>query len=276
MKTILGTTLTLLVAYALLIRLTPKTDRVFLQSQWQRNRHVIEHYIQSGKDYDFVFAGSSLTQNIDFDPSATNVYNLALAGDSALTSLGAIHASPHHPRKVFVEINFPERELRDSVIRSVSGILPSLSDIFLVRNIPANFVLTQLNRLRKGPSGEEYNESVFNRMLAREVAKSAEPLDAKLLDQRMRQFRDLIGDLEKRGTTVVLYEMPVHPKVAESVRAQQVRAAFKSLLPDHALIDGRTLMRGREVHTKDGLHLRSQEMEALRPGLRALYGSPGA
>jgi hypothetical protein len=273
MKTILGTTLILFLAYALLIRLTPTADRVYLQSQWQRNRHVIQEYQRSGKDFEHVFAGSSLTQNLEFEPAATKVYNLGLAGDSALTSLAAVHAAPYRPQKVFVEINFPEREQRNSVLRSVSNVMPALSEVFLVKNIPANFALTQLNRLRKGPPAEGYDESVFQRMLAREVARFSEPLDEKLLAQQLRQFQELIGDLEKRGITVVLYEMPVHPQVAQSVRAEQVRSAFQQAFPANEFVDGQALMEGKEVHTKDGLHLRTQDMQDIQPGLRALYGS---
>jgi hypothetical protein len=273
MKTILGTTLILFLAYALLIRLTPAADRVYLQSQWQRNRYVIQEYMRSGKDFAYVFAGSSLTQNLEFDPAAADVYNLGLAGESALTSLAAVHAAPHRPRKVFVEINFPERELRNSVLQSVANVMPALSEVFLVKNIPANFALTQLNRLRKGPPAEGYNESVFQRMLTREVAKFSEPLEQTLLEQRLGQFQELIGDLEQRGIRVVLYEMPVHPQVAQSVRAEQVRSAFRQAFPDHELVEGQALMRGNDVHTKDGIHLRTQDMQAIQPGLKALYGS---
>ena len=271
MNRIFATTLLQLAVYLALLNVTPPAPRVFTQSQWDLNRHVLESYVLGGSTVQTVFVGSSLTQRVEFPDDPFSVRNLALSGDSAFSGLATILATSHRPKRVFVEINVLDRDVNLTIIESTTGLLPRLSKIFQTKNSPANFILSQLGRVHLQARSDILNESVFQKLLDVNVAEHSIPLNTDLLNQRIQNYQKMISEISQRGAKVVFFEMPVNPAVANSPRARQIREAVQKGFPSHLCIEGAALASGLEIRTQDGIHLSIREVESLVPRLRELY-----
>jgi hypothetical protein len=273
MKTVFGSALICLFCYWSLLQFSAKSLTVYTQSQNQRNLHVIESFLFAEKAYDFVFAGTSLTQRIDFSKCSRSVFNCSLAGESSLTALGIVSASGKTPKKVFVEINFAEKDLNASLVKKRYSRVPLLSSLFLTKNIPINFFLTQKNRFQNTTRYDRVNESVFVPMLEKETRRFSSPMEAAVLNQRIVAYREIVQTLEARGVAVVFYEMPVHPTLQGSVRAEQLRSEFRRNFPNNRVMDAQSIFKGKKVHTKDGLHLLRSEIDLVMPEIEAMLSS---
>ncbi len=267
----LTTTVLLLCAYGGLLRIVPEAPRLQAQSQWQRSLLAIQSYLLGHENPDVVFTGSSLTRRLDFALDSGRVCNLGLSANSALTGLMAVDTTTHKPRIVFVEINYPERDVNRELIRAATGWQPAVSQLFLVRNIPVNFLITQVMRFRKVASEGATDVGVRETVLDTQLESYLRPVDPALLDTRLRQYESLIESIERGGTRVVLLEMPVHPRIAATVRAEQIRKAFRSKFRGRRMVEGAGLAEGLEIRTTDGLHLQRREAEAVSARLRRLF-----
>lgn len=269
MNTTFLTTLILLALYYAAVRFTPASP-VATQSQWQRNQHTLEHYVLGGERVDCVVVGSSLSQRMEFPDGQDVVRNLALAGGSALTGLELIKASGHRPRCILVEINHPERDIDLPTVEKATRALPRISPLFETRNAPINFFLTQVRRFRKEPGDPSPSERILSQMLAFHLNDNRVPLDPVLLDHQLEKLRDILKELEARGSRILFFEMPVRPEIAASPRARQVREAFDRSFKDHRRLDPTALAKPEPFRTMDGVHLTPAEASLVARRIREL------
>jgi hypothetical protein len=233
------------------------------QSPAQENQYVLERYLRQPDSGKVVFVGSSMTRRLDFREFDPCVYNMALDGDSFLTGLSAIREAGTVPRMIFVEINVPERGVGRELIAKASGMLPRLSPVFHTENVPVNRLFSFLYQLREEKPEAKVSENVFR--IAFETRRKGYDnlVPADVVDSNFSQLERLARELQGRGAEIVFFEIPMHPDMEQSPRAEQVRAAFRRTLPAGRFLSYQALSRNTTIKTRDGIHLYADEARAV-------------
>jgi hypothetical protein len=184
---------------------------------------------------------------------------MALGGDSALTGLSALARSARIPRKVFIEINVPERGINKDLIDRATGVLPKLSSIFYIENMPINLLYSFLLQTKKNNFASEVNEAVRQNGLSLQRQSYSQTLTSETLAENLAEFRAIVSALESKGAKIIFFEMPVHPDLENTPRAVQIRTDFKHAFPINQFIGFDELSNGLTIKTGDGLHLLPDE-----------------
>lgn len=219
MKIIFLTTFILLVFLSVFVNYGPIPLQVKTQSMWQGNSYILEQYFLRSRYSSVVIVGSSLSVMLDFKNNDGCIYNLSLAGDSALTGLRTITLATSKPKKVFVEINVPDRAINDKLIKKSHEGLVGFAPIFYTKNIPMNLFLSLINgaqqanqnRLRKKDLFIPKKEFKENLLVANEESNShkfnkyieEEPVNNKLDNGFNSQNQDAIALKEKELSELV-------------------------------------------------------------------------
>jgi hypothetical protein len=231
-----------------------------LQSISQTNQLSIERLFRATETPDIILVGSSLAEQLDFKDIHFCIYNMALGGDSALTGLSALARSGLIPKKVYIEINVPERGINKDLIDKASGMLPKLSSVFYVENKPINLVYSWLLQITKhNGSGSEVNEVVRQNFIDLHRQNTSQALTFEVLTKSTAEYIALVNDLESKGTKIIFFEMPIYPDLEKLPHMIQVRSAFKEAFPNNQFIDYDDLSNGLIIKTRDGIHLTQDE-----------------
>lgn len=229
------------------------------QSPAQENQYVLERFLRSPAPQPVVFLGSSMTRRLDFRKFEPCVYNMALDGDSVLTGLSAIQQKGKIPGMIFVEINVPEREAAHDLIAKASAWLPRLSPVFHTENIPVNRLFSFLYQFRPEKPEAKVSENVFKIAFETRRRGYEDLVNAELLDRNLDEIRLVTEDLGGRGAKIVFFEIPMHPDMEHSPRAEQVRTVFRRSFPEASFLSYQDLSRNMQVKTRDGIHLYPDE-----------------
>ena len=270
MRTSLLVASALMLAFAAFIAFAPLPHQPRFQSQEQQNRYVVERYVATASKVPVVYVGSSMTARLaEADPSSCG-YDLALHGESSLTGLSVAALESEHPRRVFVEINVPERRANVDLLRkSERNPIRNLS-VFATRNMPVNLLLGYLSQFRQA-NPADIDEAALTAGLATQRDVYHKPVDAALLAENLAFVKSRVEALEAKGTSVVFFELPVHPELIDMPRARQIREAFATAFPHHRIVAPSELAGGLAVRTTDGVHLAAGEAEIVAARLHALH-----
>jgi len=257
----------LLVAFAAFVAAVPKPREPRFQNQDQLNRHVIERYRAGAAALPVVYVGSSIAARLAADVGASCVYDLALAGESALTGLHLVVGASVTPHAVFIETNVPERPVNARLIAQSDGWLVRRWQFFATENKPVNLLLGYLSQLRTTNSLSGADARLQAMGLDVQRASYAQTIAPELLERNLREIEAGVRALQKRGTQVVLFEMPIHPSLEDTPRARQIRIAFREKFPDLAFVSADELGRGATIQTVDGVHLTPNEAPRVAASL---------
>lgn len=271
MRIPIATAVLLFLAYTAFLSFGPKPGVVKTQSAAQENQYVLERFLRSPDTAKVVFVGSSMTRRLDFRDFDPCVYNMALDGDSFLTGLTAIREAGKIPRMIFVEINVPERGVGRELIAKASGMLPRLSPVFHTENVPVNRLFSFLYQLRQEKPESKVSENAFR--IAFETRRKGYDnlVAADLLDSNFSQLERLAREMQGRGAQVIFFEIPMHPDMEQSPRAEQIRAAFKRTLPAGRFLSYQDLSRNTTIKTRDGIHLHADEARDVVRNLESSF-----
>ncbi len=283
MRITFAVTLCLLIAFSVFLKFTPKPAKPTLQSQWANNQYLVEKYLrtQSINPVDTLIIGSSLTDRLDFSEKANCVYRLSLSGDSSLTALAVAMKSGKTPKNIWVEINYPERDVNLELIRDATGYSKAIP-AFQIENRPLSLALGYLHQAAArfnpphiiGDAEQQeaktdtqptsnINETVRQNAIALQTGIYKGQLQSNILLERMDKYMHFIKELESKGAIVGFFELPIYPNLRELPRAVQVREAFKKYFPQHQLISFADLSNGLTIKTSDGVHLQENEASAV-------------
>jgi len=231
----------------------------------QRQGNVIraQRYLYgSDGSWSSVIVGSSLANKI----VATNLpgyYNLAFDGLGNFDGLNVLVQSKHLPKTVFIEMN--EALRRQSSSLSASLFTPGLSQLraalpFLREDSEPALLLRRVIEARKrdmplaGTNDMMMNTVVFNSQLAYLVELDSHIPDADVIRQCFDQLSSYVNELNKRGVSIVFFEMPVDTNICQSPRAKAIRAAFYEHFPTN-LFRYINQPDCAAYQTSDGMHL---------------------
>lgn len=270
MKISLFVAASLLLLYAAFAAFGPKPREPRFQNQEQQNRYIIEKYLADSATTNVVYVGSSMAARLSANGALPCAYNLALHGESSLTGLSVAALTAARPKLVFVEINVPERKPNFKLIDKGNNALARNFSVFAVENMPVNLLFSYLYEF-KGSAAPAFDAKLLANSLEIQQDVYAHEIAPDLLAQNMQILRGQVSALEASGSQVVFFELPIHPILEDTPRAQQIRAAFVATFPTERLITSAELSRAIKVQTIDGVHLSLNEAGAVASALQTYH-----
>jgi hypothetical protein len=223
---------------------------------------TLNRYVQEPTP-DVVLVGSSVAWRLKEEYFSLGRFrNLALAGGSPLTSLEIVAKQKRLPKNVVIETDVLSRPADRALVERFTG--QEHSDAFLrpVRTMIAAFetwnhappnparVRAALDGLlSQPPSGFD------NRVYLERAVKEMNAEDpAAAVRANVALIRQLIAEIERRGSRVLLIEIPLAPEIEQTRAARETQEIVRDAFPDRAAwlsIDAPAA----ELRWADGVHL---------------------
>ena len=221
-----------LLGYSLFIAVYP--NKGVGTHQWQENQIKVHKYLYGGQ-IDSVIVGTSLSARILAD-SIPSICSCAFSGCVVEDGLRIILSQQKTPKYVFIETNYSLRSSNGDIVKTnIHGVLPFLRKFIPAlreQNAPicvfgswcmpdalAPSAVVELNRLNEN-IGKRLNEDLSKRLS-----------DAQLAE-RLAIIKQLVNLLEKRGATIVFFEMPLNKRLIHAESNNQTRQAIRRSFPD--------------------------------------------
>ena len=258
---------------------------------WKASQSTFQANIIKSQDFlyndslgiETLIVGSSLAARIVTD-SLSNAYNLALSGQSVFDGLEIIKKSGKAPKVILVETNMMFKSLNMDFISNLFSPLPCISKkcIHALREdqqplaILGNelswrvvapliklFENSQINYASSGIPDKENLASMFPIQEAI-FSKMPGPLH---YDTLYSILGNRLKELHKRGSKIVLFEMPINYKLQILPLQKERLAAFGRVLKNE--INYCWLAPDTSVYTStDGIHLDPEEAKKFNMSLR--------
>jgi hypothetical protein len=271
MRTIFLTFLTLVILYSGFIEAVPPARDSVTVSQEALNRQTVERYRYRIKAA-IVIVGSSLAARFAAASDSPCVYDLSIAGGSALTGLSVVAQKQDKPRLVLVEINLLDRPIDTRFAETPLWYRRYLRFTW-VENSPVSRLLTAIANARGSRSEIKSNAAMRAEPLRLQQASYDHPPSATAMAQSIKALRQTINVLRQQGIATALFEMPVDASLENRPRSRMMREAVKAAFPEMRFIDAQTLSAGASVQTADGIHLEKEEAALVLHRLLAAFGS---
>ncbi|WP_213741581.1 hypothetical protein [Bradyrhizobium sp. dw_411] len=190
---------------------------------------------------DIVFVGSSLTFRLKEEYFTTpRLRNLALAGGSPLTGLEIVANQPRLPMLILIETNVLAKAPDNAVVERYSRRSDAEPLFFRpVRAAVAAYenwlhaplthaqVSAGLERLLKEPPSDFDNRIYADRALAQFNVQDS----TNVTQANVNRLEQLIAAIERRGSRVLLFELPYSQPLEESQLAKNTRAIVHARFP---------------------------------------------
>ena len=223
---------------------------------------TLNRYVQEPAP-DVVLVGSSVAWRLKEEYfSLSRVRNLALAGGSPLTSLEIVARQQQLPKIVLIETNVLSRPADRALVERFAG--QEHSDAFLrpVRTAIAayetwNHAPPDPARVRAALDGllSQPPSAFDNRVYVERAVKEQNAQDwAVAVRANVVLIKQLMAEIERRGSQARLIEIPLAPEIMEARGARETREIVRDAFPDRAAwlsIDAPPA----ELRWADGVHL---------------------
>lgn len=246
--------LVLLCVHAALIAWMPHLGKP--THQFQDNVVKVQSFLYDRSPY--VIVGTSLSARILKD-SIPDVSSIAFGGSSVENGLRLVLTKPVLPRVLFVETNLILRESDSTFIEQAvhplmfqwKRLLPSFREQYQPICLFADAVF-RLSGINPQSGAAKINRDFLNRSIGMKIASDTLYHTAYAC-KRMERIDGLLNEIEKRGTRLVFFEMPVHDELKNLGSFDQVRTLIHSRYPDaqYSYIPCDTA----SYITTDGIHL---------------------
>ncbi len=272
-KKTLFTFLVLTVVYALFVSKIAPPWWQASQHQWQGNVIKAQRFMYRSVDSPAVLVGSSLAFRL-LNDSLPGIDNLAFSGQSIYEGLTLLEHKKELPKLILLETNLALRpgneEFTSSILFPLSSYFRREIPALREENQPLGVAGLQLNNhllkpmidgwkqglLTNGPVSTNPGGGLFGEMLALKAKEYSTPTDPTLLKKSFDELQQRVTLLEKRGTRVVFFEMPINYQLEGLAKPSQVRDTFHWYFPLSVYISPPPDI---PFHTTDGLHLRYKE-----------------
>jgi hypothetical protein len=233
---------------------------------------------------DLVLVGSSVAWRLKEEYfSHPRVRNLALAGGSPVTSLDIVAKQKSLPKIVLIETNVLTRLADDALIAKYSGGARTEA-LFLrpVRTAVAAYETWNHTPLSAADARDARDRllseppSAFDNTVYLERAVQQMNDDDPTVPARVNvaRMKELIDDIERRGSRAFLLEIPFAPEIEESRMVSMSKAIVHAAFPDRA----RWLQINpplSELRWADGVHLDERSALLVVRAIEAALGERG-
>jgi hypothetical protein len=279
----IGITLLLFVIYSVLLHSNVVKNNMQGQDQWQANTIKAQEYLYAPTVPDNVIVGSSLSCRILSDSLPGDFYNLSFGGQSIFDGLEVLMHRPQFPKRVFIEMNMVKRGGDADFIKSLFNpvMFPLRKDISALRdkNQPSVCLLQSFVPFAGEHIYDPFTSRFYNPLLKKfnflkgstaSVASSGSGLYAQVVKEEVDDFNRVPDSidmhlkfsklaaelrlLKENGTTIIFFEMPMHPELDNTVQMKTIRKLFLQYfpLPGYIYLDKPDYT---AYSTGDGLHL---------------------
>jgi hypothetical protein len=207
---------------------------------------------------------------MSFKGDESCIYKLSFQGGSALTGLDVILKSSHKPKMVLIEINVPLRGSSSELIEHAFSSAAMISPVFYTQNIPVN-LFRSFNK-KRDIEDHKVVEAVFKKRLGRSQRIYSELIPESTIETQLQKFKERVARLQRKGTEVVFFEMPVDQSLEHLVRTEQIRMEFIQAFPKNTFVSFEELSKEVNIVTSDGVHLHSDAAKGVSSNLRRYYG----
>jgi hypothetical protein len=249
------------------------------QNQWQTNVIKAQNFIFGNTDSAVnVIIGTSLSCRLIID-SLPKTYNLSFSGQSIYDGLNILVHKDKLPPKIFIEMNVAlSKENKDftSTINSPVLFYPKKNILALREDKQPMGIIG--NRIHKGimdhfilkckyffhlePKKNEAENTdknkLFEKMLQLQVEAYSKIPNEQLVNECFNTLAKYTMELERKGTTVVFFEMPVNSKLNYLPKAKIIRDTFYSRFPK-SKYQYIPIPDSLSFKTTDGVHLDEHE-----------------
>jgi hypothetical protein len=236
----------------------PKVNTI--QNYVQANFVRCQRFIYDYKNVPVVMIGSSMSAKIEQEILPDWIYNLSFAGGGVLTGLEILVRSKANPHMILLETNLIDTSKDNELLKRLyKPILWHLRKHFIFLQSeyqPLNLLMSLLRE----SIGQGYENKVKNRKVDPNIVKSMLDINEKRfsykpdLDQKMIEINRLIHELNIKKPIVVFYEMPIHPKLTDSVRMVSIRSKVKSIAEENNYLF-LALPDSSQYETVDSIHM---------------------
>ncbi len=245
-KKALFTTLVLLVAHGLFVRLA-QPDWSKGQNQMQTNLIKAQNFLYEADKPQAVIVGSSLSARIDESLLSDGFTNLAMSGMSLYDGLKVVLQKSALPASICIETNLitrgPSQDFENSLFSPVMYPLRDWIPGFREKNQPVGlttgFILNKLKTAKAegkmAPSvsdaDKEKQDPVFAKVLqmAREDKETLP--DTQLLAERVTALTGLVRQLEEKGVRIYFFEMPINKGLCDAAFPNHIREQMETHFP---------------------------------------------
>ena len=234
---------------------------------------------------DVVLVGSSLAFRLKEEYFATpRLRNLALAGGSPVTGLEIVADRPHLPKIILVETNVLSRSTDASLVAKYSSaenarplfFRPIRTAVAAYENrlhAPLNHaqVSSALHQLLERPPSDFDNRIYVDRAL--EQWNAEDPTAA--VQMNVSKIAHLIPEIERKGSHVLLFELPCSAQLEGSRSAKITREIVHTAFPH----PGQWLhieYAREELRWADGVHLDERSAVTVAQSIDKALSSPPA
>jgi hypothetical protein len=258
--------------YELLLRLNPTWS--ISQNQNQDNFVKAERYLfEERRAQSITIVGTSLSARLVMD-SLPSCYNLSFGGMSLQDGLQIINHGTHRPQVLLLETNFYYKngstDFLGSVLNPVNLFLKKHIQAFRADKQPIALLTDKIKRIIKGNKGNksnstervQTNHAPFQERVFQDFIKeySSSP-DTALIETHLLQLKQKLVLLEKGGTRIIFFEMPLNPILQQSVRCRYVSKKIQEYFsPTHYTYLPK---KDWQFETTDGIHLKTDEATAF-------------
>jgi len=276
------TTVLLLIVYTLFIRYSGITISRTAQTTAQRNIVKAEEFLYENSTHcDTLIVGSSMSERLQEQQLTPHCYNLSFSGLSSLDGLYLIQAGGRVPNVLFVEINSIAREspssldltaVADPTSRTLKQWLPFLRQKYQ----PVGVLKALLRDWQHGSSDLIAPESAYRldtalqqKMVHQLHGTMNLPLSVAATDSSFKKAHAFLSQLQRRGTTVILFEMPINAQLENLLAPRTIRAYADRYFP--APQYQHIVLPADSFRTSDGIHLLYDESLRYTSYLHAQY-----
>ena len=225
--------------------------------QWQDNIIKAQQYIYAEKS-DTVMVGTSLSARIIRD-SIPFVKSVSFGGCSVKDGLKLILSKDDAPKFVLVETNLILSGVSSKLVsKQTEGIIPvirrqfpSLREQYEPICLFASLMMSSTG-INAQAGKKKVNKNLLNESIKRRIEED-EPIPVGKAESRIREIKQLIKELEGRGTQFFFFEMPVNERVLHLRSYEQTREITQREFPTdkYIYLPSDTT----KYLTTDGIHL---------------------
>lgn len=255
-----GLTIIGFIFYSLVLQKINPSVTVF-QNQFIRNYSIAEKYIYADSPPKIIIVGSSMSSRLIKDKFNHDVYNLSFTAGSILTALNIIKESKRIPDTILIESNVAHKELDNDMIDNlftpiiwkVKGHIKSLQFTYQ----PINILLSAAKSIYDNKQSENLNEQVNIKLLQNSLNKFIKDNNNPIGltgKNNLNELKNVVNYFKSKGTTIVFFEMPVHPLILSSRKYIELRSILQAMFPDSAFhwVEHSD---AEKYLTNDGIHL---------------------
>ena len=242
------------------------------QNQYQENRMKAENYIFNDHWCQAVILGSSLSDGLKEEYFDGSVCNLAFGGGSGLWGGPIVMASAQRPQWVLIETNVlvaTNQDFMQSLFGPPDYTLKKVSPLLRQASQPVtqilNWLRTKFPPKPKSLTSEQVESWVKYYV---ETYQHLSEADKKTFQNNFENLKVLFNQMQTAGLKIILYQMPIDPRLAETEKMRWEQAFWQKYAEDNQLPLIKFSLTP-EMKTKDGLHLEDPALQSVASALRA-------